>query len=109
MRWPSLSRIFGPKSKARADHLVVTIYSRAECSCCDRAKGVIEPRRLRHGFRVEVVDVDSDPRLAEAYGASVPVVAVDGKVRFRGKVEPVLLDRLLRAEAGRKASRRESR
>jgi predicted thioredoxin/glutaredoxin len=70
---------------------------------------VIEPRRLRHGFRVEEVDVDSDPKLAEAYGTSVPVVAVDGKVRFRGKVEPVLLDRLLQAEADRKANQHESR
>jgi hypothetical protein len=29
----------------------------------------------------------------------VPVVAVNGKVRFRGKVNPVLLNRLLEAES----------
>jgi hypothetical protein len=29
----------------------------------------------------------------------VPVVTVNGKVRFRGEVNNVLLDRLLRAEA----------
>jgi glutaredoxin len=80
----------------------VTIYSRADCSCCETAKEVIEPRRKQHGFRVEEVDIDTDPGLIEAYGTSVPVVAIDGKVRFRGKVDPVLLDRLLRAEANRK-------
>ncbi|QDV38544.1 glutaredoxin family protein [Tautonia plasticadhaerens] len=100
MRLPLLSRLLAPR--ARADHLVVTVYSRAECSCCDRARAVIEPRRLRHGFRVEVVDVDADPALAEAYGGLVPVVSVDGKVRFRGEVDPALLDRLLEAEADRK-------
>ncbi|MEW4568711.1 glutaredoxin family protein [Tautonia sp. JC769] len=87
----------------------MTIYSRAECSCCEAAKAVIEPRRRRHGFRVEEVDIDTDPALVEAHGASVPVVAVDGKVRFRGKVEPVLLDRLLRAEAERKSHQERTR
>jgi hypothetical protein len=29
----------------------------------------------------------------------VPVVAVNGKVRFRGVVNPALLERLLRAES----------
>ncbi|WP_233578447.1 glutaredoxin family protein [Tautonia sociabilis] len=79
----------------------MTIYSRAECSCCERAKAVIEPRRKAHGFSVEEVDVDGDPALAARYGESVPVVLVDGKVRFRGEVTPVLLDRLLEAEANR--------
>lgn len=89
-------------ARPRAGHLKVTLYTRSECSCCEKAKAVIEPRRRRHGFEVEEVDVDGDPSLVEAYGAAVPVVAIDGKVRFRGKVEPVLLDRLLEAEARRK-------
>jgi hypothetical protein len=52
---------------------------------------------------VRTIDVDSDPELAAEFGESVPVVTVNGKVRFRGCVSPVLLDRLLRMEA---ASRR---
>ena len=88
-----------PGSQRRADHLRVTLYTRADCSCCEKAKGVLEPRRRKYGFAVEEVDIDADPALAEAYGTSVPVVAIDGKVRFRGKVEPALLDRLLEAEA----------
>jgi hypothetical protein len=31
----------------------------------------------------------------------VPVVLINGKVRFRGQVNPVLLARLLRAESGK--------
>ena len=38
---------------------------------------------------------NSDPALAAKYGMTVPVVAVDGKVRFKGVVNPVLFDRLL--------------
>ena len=32
-----------------------------------------------------------------------PVVLVNGKVRFRGRINPVLLTRLLRAEGNQKA------
>ena len=39
-----------------------------------------------------------DPELAAKYGNEVPVVAVNGKVRFRGVVNPALLERLLTAE-----------
>jgi hypothetical protein len=45
------------------------------------------------------VDVDSDPELAGRYDTLVPVVAIDGKVRFKGMVNPVLFERLLVAEA----------
>ena len=36
-------------------------------------------------------------RQGKAHGLSVPVVAIDGKIRFRGVVNPVLLERLLAA------------
>ena len=65
-----------------------------ECCCCHKAIDLLEAYRRRHGFAIEVVDVDSDPALAEAHGLTVPVVAIDGKVRFKGVVNPVLLDRL---------------
>jgi hypothetical protein len=48
---------------------------------------------------LDVVDVDSDAELAARYGDQVPVVVVNGKVRFRGAVNPVLLARLFRAVA----------
>ena len=56
----------------------------------------IFPRSIR--FAIDEVDIDGDPKLVARHGTSVPVVAVDGKVRFRGVVNPVLLDRLLLAE-----------
>ena len=42
-----------------------------------------------------------DAELRALHGDWVPVVTVDGKVRFRGGVNPRLLERLLRAEARR--------
>ncbi len=84
---------------AAASHLTLTVYSRHDCGCCETAFKQLHAARKRFGFRLETVDVDSDPALVEAYGLTVPVVAVNGKVRFKGKISDVLLERLLRAEA----------
>jgi glutaredoxin len=83
----------------RAEHLTFTVYTRAQCCCCHKALDLLEDARRRSRFRIEEVDVDADPELAAKYGTSVPVVMVNGKVRFRGVVNPALLERLLTAEA----------
>ncbi len=91
-----LQRLFRPRPTVR--HLTFTVYTRQDCCCCHKALDLLKIHQRRHGFTIEEIDVDSDPSLAEQYGLSVPVVAVDGKVRFKGLVNPVLLDRLLEAE-----------
>jgi len=92
-----LRRLFG--GGPRAEHLTVTVYTRERCCLCHKAIELLEDRRKRHGFRIVAVDIDGDPELAAKYGEQIPVVAFDGKVRFRMIVNPALLDRLLVAEA----------
>ena len=70
----------------------VVLYTRQGCHLCDDAKAVL----LAEGLQVREVDVDNDPELRELHGGCVPVVELDGKVRFRGRVNRVLLRRLLR-------------
>ena len=67
------------------------LYTRKECPLCDEARRVLE----QHGLAVESVDVDEDPQLVARYNECVPVVVLDGKERFRGRVDAVLLRRLL--------------
>lgn len=93
------------KSPARLDGHVVTVYTRAQCCCCHKALDLLREYQSRHGFAIEEVDVDSDPELVAKYGLSVPVVAFGGKVRFKGVVNPVLLDRLILAEADAEGGR----
>ena len=69
----------------------VTICARAGCHLCDDARELLE----RYGLRPELVDIDADPQLGERYTTCVPVVIIDGKERFRGRVNEVLLRRLL--------------
>ena len=44
-----------------------------------------------------LVDIDERPDLLADYNTCVPVVVIDGKARFRGKVDRLLLERLLQA------------
>lgn len=74
----------------------VTLYTRANCCCCQTAREVLAEYQAAGGVEVEEVDA-SDPALGSFIGPTVPVVAVDGKVRFRGEVNRVLLDRLIAA------------
>ena len=46
---------------------------------------------------IEIVDIDDDPQLIRQFGESVPVVEINGRVRFRGAVQPALLRRMIDA------------
>jgi glutaredoxin len=73
----------------------VTLYTRQGCCLCDQAKAIL----LRHGLTVREIDIDADPLLRERYSDSVPVVTIDGRERFRGRVDETLLRRLLRTRS----------
>ena len=94
-----LTRFLGLRPKLDATHLTFTIYSREGCDCCVTALELLAESQKRHGFGIEIINVDADPQFAEKYGLSVPVVFLNGKERFKGKVNPALLDRLLLAES----------
>jgi glutaredoxin len=69
----------------------VVLYSREGCHLCDDAELLL----IQHGLRPTVVDIDGDVDLRERFDTCVPVVEIDGKIRFRGRVNPVLLRRLM--------------
>ncbi|HEX3447369.1 MAG TPA: glutaredoxin family protein, partial [Isosphaeraceae bacterium] len=87
----------------RAEHLTLTVYTRAQCCCCHKALDVLKDAQQRSGFGIEEVDIDADPNLITLYDTEVPVVALNGKVRFRGVVNPALLERLLVAESAKQS------
>ena len=71
----------------------VVIYTRNGCHLCEDAEALVRS----HGLSPQLVDVDADAALCEQFNTCVPVVEIDGKIRFRGRVEPVLFRRLLQA------------
>ena len=79
----------------------VLVYSRADCHLCELAWEQLQRARQRFHFSLEKIDISSDPELTARFGDQVPVVCVDGEVRFRGRVNDVLLKRLLDGKANR--------
>lgn len=69
----------------------VVLYSRSGCHLCDDVESLL----IAHGVRPTVVDIDTDPELAERFTNCVPVVEIDAEIRFRGRVDPMLLCRIL--------------
>jgi glutaredoxin len=69
----------------------VVLYTRKGCHLCDDAHALL----VAHGLTPVCIDVDDDPTLRERFNECVPVVEIDGKIRFRGHVDAVLLRRLL--------------
>ncbi len=69
----------------------IVLYTREGCHLCEDALALLQ----RHGLRPKLVDIDGDPALREQFNTCVPVVEIDGKVRFRGRVNEVLLQRFL--------------
>ena len=72
--------------------LKTILYTKEGCHLCHEAEDVLR----RYGLVPELVDIESDPILEEKYRLEIPVVSIDGVVRFRGRVNEVLLKRILR-------------
>ena len=70
----------------------ILLYTRRDCPLCDEAHRVLQ----ESGLHPQLIDIDQNPRFHERYTDCVPVVWIDGKERFRGHVNRILLKRLLR-------------
>ena len=55
----------------------LTVLSRAYCHLCDELIAALKQYQGRYSFEIEVIDVDSSPRLEEKWGDKVPVL-LDG-------------------------------
>jgi 4a-hydroxytetrahydrobiopterin dehydratase len=64
----------------------VTLYTRANCTLCDKAKAAM--RESGAPLQIHEVDIDADPELRERYTNDVPVVHINGVEVFRHRVHP---------------------
>ncbi len=101
LRQPRAARdpLWQPQQKGlRFDSVV--LYTRSACHLCHQAR---ETLLMHHEFLAQIseVDIDGDPELIERYGECVPVLVIDGRERFRGQIDVLLLRRLIDATAPR--------
>lgn len=74
----------------------LVVYSKPECHLCDQAKDQLMAYRVWLP-EIEEVDISKDDALQEQFGDQIPVVEIDGTIRFRGRVNVALLRRLIDA------------
>ncbi|SFH86429.1 glutaredoxin family protein [Planctomicrobium piriforme] len=76
----------------------VVVYSRPDCPLCEEGLEVLSHYRPWLPAAVEV-NIEDDPALQLRFGESIPVVEIDGRIRFRGCVNERLLRRLIEGTA----------
>ena len=77
------------------DSLRVVLYTiPGQCPLCDTAREVIQT----NGVRFRELDIRTDRELLRAYRNEIPVVTIDGKKRFIGRVDPAELTKILETE-----------
>ncbi len=69
----------------------VVLYTRRGCHLCDEALSLLS----RYGYRPTIVDIDESEGHLARFNECVPVVEIDGRIRFRGRVSETLLRRLI--------------
>ena len=65
----------------------VVLYTREGCRLCTHARDALRRLGRDAAFELRVEDVDADAPLAERYGDSVPVVAVEGVEVSAGRID----------------------
>lgn len=77
----------------------VVLYTGAGCHLCDEARRTLHAARGRLGFELVEVDIGSRPELEARYRAHIPVISVAGQRMFTYRVDPLELERAVRAAA----------
>ncbi|MEQ8763550.1 MAG: glutaredoxin family protein [Planctomycetota bacterium] len=79
----------------------IEVFTRSNCPLCDELAEHLLSLADELPLDVTWVDIASDEGLEAEHGHRIPVVRIEGRERFFGRVDPVLLRRTLRAQARR--------
>ena len=74
----------------------VVVFSRDGCCLCDDALAVLTSLSDELSLDITVHDIDTDPKWTADYGMSIPVVFVNEKLAFKGRIDPARLRRRLK-------------
>lgn len=102
-QWPQdgqIARTNWKPSQPGLRFMEVLVYTREDCHLCEEALATLAEYQ-RWLPRTREIDIDTDPDLVKKYGTCVPVVVCDGKIRFRGRISPTLLQRLIEGTSPR--------
>lgn len=70
----------------------VRFYTRPDCCLCDEAKSLLVPF-VDELPEIESINIDNDRELTERFSDCVPVIELDGRIMFKGRISRALLER----------------
>lgn len=79
--------------------LSVVLYKRPDCPLCDEMKTELEAAGLRDRYTLREVDVTTDRELELRFALSLPVLEIEGRVAFEGRLTRERFADKLRNEA----------
>ncbi len=86
----------------------LVLYTKRGCCLCDQMKSALAAARLSRPYELSEVDIETDARLNELYGRSIPVLAIGGRVAFKGRIGAGELERKFERLAREWSSGREA-
>lgn len=60
----------------------VIVYTKEGCHLCERVIAQLEKMNSTHAFEISIQDITPGSDLFERYKDKIPVISVDGEVRF---------------------------
>ncbi|MBJ6763875.1 glutaredoxin family protein [Myxococcaceae bacterium JPH2] len=78
----------------------VDIYSKPNCSLCEKARVVVEEVRARIPFELRILSILEDPELLTRWRYEIPVVVIDGVPAFTLQVDAESLEARVREAMG---------
>ena len=78
-----------------SDRPQLTLYGKAGCSLCDKAKELVLRVQADIPLELREVDITGDPELFSRYRYVIPVLAIDGREAFVSKVSELRLRQVL--------------
>jgi len=96
--------------RPRREPLRLTLVTRSDCGLCEEMKREMVRARAAIPYRVEEVDLHSSRELEDRYALSVPVLLIEGRPAFEGRLTAeAFVERLARAAAERESGGGEGR
>ena len=77
--------------------LHIVVFTRPACPLCDEAWDLLKRHQNIYEFSLSLTNIEDSVDLVRAHGEWIPVVMINGTIRFRGHINDVLLRRILDA------------
>ncbi len=78
----------------------IEIYSKPDCSLCEKAKQIILQVQKRIPFELTEVNIEEDRTLFEKFQYDIPVIFIDGRKAFKHRLGEEELESRVRRTLG---------